>query len=60
MSLKAWNFAQRAGELPVGRRIDAAFVFEEDSYSANQGGQPWGAVLRNFRPASKQEKAAGA
>jgi single-stranded-DNA-specific exonuclease len=52
MSLKAWNFAERAGELAAGMRIDAAFAFEEDAYSAAQGGQPWGAVLRSFRPAA--------
>ena len=49
MSLKAWNFAARAEELAKGMRIDAAFSFEEDAYSAAQNGQPWGAVLRNFR-----------
>ena len=54
MSLKAWNFAERAGELAPRMRIDAAFTFEEDSYSAAQNGQPWGAVLRNFRPAILQ------
>ena len=51
MSLKAWNFAERAGALAKGMRIDAAFSFEEDAYSAAQNGQPWGAVLRNFREA---------
>jgi single-stranded-DNA-specific exonuclease len=55
MSLKAWNFAEHASELPIGRRIDAAFAFEEDPYSASQDGQPWCAVLRDFRPV--QEKA---
>jgi hypothetical protein len=51
MSLKAWNFAERAPELARGARIDAAFVFEEDSYSAAQNRQPWGAVLKSFREA---------
>jgi len=51
MSLKAWNFAARAAELAPRMRIDGAFAFEEDSYSAAQNGQPWGAVLRDFRPA---------
>jgi single-stranded-DNA-specific exonuclease len=60
MSLKAWNFAGRAGELTTGSRIDAAFAFEEDSYSAAQGFQPWGAVLRGFRPASQDRQAASA
>jgi len=60
MSLKAWNFAERASELSPGRRIDAAFAFEEDSYWASQGGQPWNAVLRNFRPAAQEQQAANA
>jgi single-stranded-DNA-specific exonuclease len=60
MSLKAWNLAERAGELTQGRHIDAAFTFEEDSYWAAQGGQPWAAVLRNFRPVSQEQRAASA
>src|SRR5205814_1363191 len=39
MSLKAWNQANRVQELPKGARIDAAFTFEEDNYSAAQGYQ---------------------
>jgi single-stranded-DNA-specific exonuclease len=57
MSLKAWNFAGRAGELVAGARIDVAFAFEDDSWSAAQGGQPWCAVLKDFRPAKKGESA---
>ncbi|MGH9557966.1 MAG: hypothetical protein ACRD30_01910 [Bryobacteraceae bacterium] len=30
----AWNFADRAGELQPGARIDAALRIEEDGYSA--------------------------
>src|SRR5262249_54522115 len=60
MSLKAWNFAERAGELALGTRIDAAFVFEEDDYSAAQGGPPWSAVLKQFRPAQQEQMAARA
>jgi single-stranded-DNA-specific exonuclease len=65
MSLKAWNFAGRAAELARGTRVDAAFVFEEDAYSAAQGGQSWGAVLRDVRvagtamPTQKPARAAG-
>jgi single-stranded-DNA-specific exonuclease len=49
LSLKAWNFAERAGELPQGARVDAAFHIEEDAYSAARGYPGWCAVLRDFR-----------
>jgi single-stranded-DNA-specific exonuclease len=52
MSLKAWNQAERAPELEKGARIDAAITFEEDAYSAAQGFQPWGAVMKHFRRAA--------
>ena len=48
--LKAWNFAERAGELPQGARVDAALVFEKDDYSASRGFPGWCAVLRDVRP----------
>ena len=51
MTLKAWNFAERAGELAAGARIDAAITVEDDAYSASQGFQPWCGVLRDFRGA---------
>ena len=51
LSLKAWNFAERASELPSGARIDAAFTLETDAYAAAQGLPGWSAVLRDFRPA---------
>jgi single-stranded-DNA-specific exonuclease len=57
MSLKAWNLAERAAELTPGSRIDAAFAFEEDAYSAAQGFQPWGAILKHFRPAVHDQAA---
>jgi single-stranded-DNA-specific exonuclease len=46
---KAWNFAARAGELTAGSRIDAAFHFEEDSYSATRGYAPWQIILNDVR-----------
>ena len=46
---KAWNFAARAGELTPGARIDVAFHFEEDSYSANRGYAPWQIILNDVR-----------
>jgi single-stranded-DNA-specific exonuclease len=48
--LKAWNFAERAGELPVRGRTDAAFTVEEDTYSQNRGFTAWSAVLKDVRP----------
>jgi single-stranded-DNA-specific exonuclease len=51
LSLKAWNFAARAGELPPGARVDLAFHLEEDAYSAARGYPGWAAILRDVRPA---------
>jgi single-stranded-DNA-specific exonuclease len=51
LALKAWNFAERAAELPAGARVDVAFTLEDDSYAAARGLPGWGAVLRDVRPA---------
>jgi single-stranded-DNA-specific exonuclease len=39
--LKAWNFAERAAELPAGARVDVAFTLEDDSYAAARGLPAW-------------------
>jgi single-stranded-DNA-specific exonuclease len=52
LTLKAWNFAHRLGELTPGTRVDLAFVLEEDPYSAARGYPAWAAILRDFRPAA--------
>ena len=52
LALKAWNFAERAGELPAGARVDVAFTLQNDAYAAAQGLPGWGAVLRDFRAAA--------
>ena len=49
--LKAWNFAERAGEMPPGTRVDITFTLEEDAYSAARGYPAWAAVLRDVRAA---------
>jgi single-stranded-DNA-specific exonuclease len=49
--LKAWNFAERAGEMPPGARVDITFTLEEDAYSAARGYPAWAAVLRDVRAA---------
>jgi len=51
LALKAWNFADRAGEMPAGARVDIAFTLEEDAYSAARGYPGWAAVLRDVRAA---------
>ncbi len=51
LSLKGWNFAERAAELPVGARVDIAFTLEDDAYAAAQGYPGWCAVLRGVRRA---------
>ena len=50
LALKAWNFAERAAELPAGARVDVAFSLEDDAYAAARGLPRWGAVLRDVRP----------
>jgi single-stranded-DNA-specific exonuclease len=51
LELKAWNFAERAGEMPPGARVDITFTLEEDAYSAARGYPGWAAVLRDVRTA---------
>ena len=51
LALKAWNFAERAGEMPPGARVDITFTLEEDAYSAARGYPAWAAVLRDVRAA---------
>jgi single-stranded-DNA-specific exonuclease len=55
--LKAWNFAERLGELEPGSRIDAAVSIEEDSYSASRGFPGWCAVLKEVRRAAASSAA---
>ena len=51
LTLKAWNFADRAAELAPGARVDIVFALEEDAYSAARGYPGWCAVLRDVRSA---------
>jgi single-stranded-DNA-specific exonuclease len=48
---KAWRFASRAGALQPGARVDAAVTLEADPFSAKRGYAPWGATIREIRPA---------
>jgi single-stranded-DNA-specific exonuclease len=52
LTLKAWNFADRAAELAPGAPVDVAFQLEEDAYSAARGYPPWAAILKDVRPAT--------
>jgi len=49
VTLKGWNLAARAAELPLGARVDILFSLEEDAYSASRGYPGWCAVLRDWR-----------
>ena len=51
LMLKAWRFAERAGELTEGARVDAAFSFESDEYALARGYPGWCTVLKDVRPA---------
>jgi single-stranded-DNA-specific exonuclease len=46
---KAWNFADRAGELAPGARLDLALQFDDDAYSAARGYSPWQTIVRDVR-----------
>ena len=50
LTMKAWNFADRIGELEPGRYLDIAFRLEDDAYSASRGYAPWSATVRDVRP----------
>jgi single-stranded-DNA-specific exonuclease len=52
LTLKAWNFADRAAEMPAGARVDIVFALEEDAYSAARGYPGWCAILHDVRPAA--------
>ena len=53
LTLKAWNFAERAAEFAPGTRLDVAFKLEEDAYSASRGYPGWAAILQDARPAER-------
>jgi single-stranded-DNA-specific exonuclease len=50
LTLKAWNFAERAAEMTRGARVDVAFQLEEDAWSAARGEPGWAAILLDVRP----------
>jgi single-stranded-DNA-specific exonuclease len=45
--LKAWNWAERAGEFVPGSKVDVAFTLTEDARSAARGYPGWSASLRD-------------
>ncbi len=55
---KAWNFAERAGELMPGAPVDLVVQFEDDAYSAARGYAPWQTIIRDIRPAAATRTAA--
>jgi single-stranded-DNA-specific exonuclease len=57
---KAWNFAERAGDLTAGARVDVAVQFEEDPYSASRGYAPWQTILKDVRRGAACQSASGA
>jgi single-stranded-DNA-specific exonuclease len=55
---KAWNFAERAAELSPGPRIDVAFCFEDDAYSAGRGYAPWQIILKDVAARTESQATA--
>jgi single-stranded-DNA-specific exonuclease len=45
-----WNMVELAEQCGHGRRCDAAFTIEEDSYGQSRGWSPWRAMLKDVRP----------
>ncbi len=45
--MKAWNFGDRVGLFAPGAKLDIAFSFEEDTYSAERGYAPWQAIVKD-------------
>ena len=52
LTLKAWQFAERAAELAPGARVDAALCLERDDYALTRGYPGWCAVLKDVRAAA--------
>jgi single-stranded-DNA-specific exonuclease len=50
VEMKAWGFADRAAELPVGAKLDLAVVIDQDNFSLKRGGPGWSVVVRDVRP----------
>jgi single-stranded-DNA-specific exonuclease len=48
---KAWRFSSRLEELQPGMRVDAAISIDADPFGAKRGYAPWGATIRDIRPA---------
>lgn len=53
LRIKAWDFAERAGEFTQGAQMDAAICFADDPYSASRGYSPWCVELKDVRPATQ-------
>ena len=51
LGLKAWQFAERAEELVVGARVDAAITVEADDFARGGGLPGWCVVIKDVRPA---------
>ena len=51
LTLKGWNFAERAAKFAPGARLDAAFTLDADDYSRARGYAGWSATLRDVRTA---------
>ena len=51
LALKAWNFAERAGDFTKGTPLDVVLSLEEDAYAAARGYPGWAPILRDVRAA---------
>jgi single-stranded-DNA-specific exonuclease len=51
LTMKGWGFAERAGELPRGRRVDIVFEVNHDPYAQARGWGTWSTTLKDVREA---------
>jgi len=52
LTVKAWQFAERAAEFTAGARVDIALSLESDDYALSRGYPGWCAILKDVRPAA--------
>ncbi len=52
MTVKTWNFAERACELAPGIAVDAAISIQNDDYSRKRGYPGWCLTMKDLRPAA--------
>jgi len=53
LTVKAWDFAQRAAQIQPGALVDVAVNIEADPFAAARGYPGWSATVRDLRPSQQ-------